>query len=132
MEKTMSMTTATKQNRGGRPLGAYGARRRQQELFERLCRAYAAEFFSGAPNEIERGLIRQAVGLQITVERLQADDLAGKDVDRDQIIRLNSEHRRVVASLRRKGEQAKPAGPSIQDILAEMAEATDDEEAEAS
>jgi hypothetical protein len=76
--------------------------------------AYSAEL-GDVISEPDRALVAQAAGLQLTIERLQSDDLAGKDVDRDQIIRLASELRRTTAALKGRADKAKPAH---QDALA--------------
>ena len=48
--------------------------------------------------------------MQLTVERVQADAVAGlKAVDADQLVRLSSELRRLLGALQVGAEQNKPA-----------------------
>jgi hypothetical protein len=119
---TMTAEVKTCRNRGGRPVGAFGVRRRRQERFAHLKEAYSAEL-GGHLTEPEKALVSQISGLQLRIEQMQAAIVAGDDVDADQVIRLSSEHRRLLTSLRRKAEQHKPAPPTIDDLI----DALDDE-----
>jgi hypothetical protein len=83
-----------------------------------LLESYAAEL-GGDLSESELGLVRQAVALQLEAERLQADIVAGADIDRDVLIRVSSEARRALAALRGKAEKNKPTGPSLHEYLAQ-------------
>ena len=47
-------------------------------------------------NHSERATVRQVASLQVHVETLQARIVAGQDVDGDMLIRLTSEHRRLL------------------------------------
>ena len=64
--------------------------------------------------ESEHALIRQAASLVVQAERLQADVVNGRRVDPDELIRLTSESRRALASIRKR-EQPKP---QLSDYLA--------------
>ena len=68
--------------------------------FKHLVRAYEAEL-AGEPSESQRGLVRQIATIQIQIERIQADIVAGlRVVDSDEVIRLSSEHRRLLTALK--------------------------------
>jgi hypothetical protein len=136
MEHSIMQTLATRKPRPRRLRYAAGValprdldgRSVTGRRFKALCKSFADEFFGGSPNEIERGLIRQAVGLQIAIERLQAADLAGQDTDFDQIIRLSSELRRALAALKAGADKAKPTGAAaLKEFLAAKAAAAEDE-----
>jgi hypothetical protein len=86
--------------------------------FRGLCEAFETELGGGQLSETERGMVRQAAGLQLRLEQLQGEIVEGRDVNADEIIRLSSEHRRVLSALRLKGAKNKPAGPTLQDYLA--------------
>jgi hypothetical protein len=70
--------------------------------------------------------------LQVHIEALQARVVAGEAVDADQLIRLNSEHRRLLSALHKKAEVNKPAAStSLHDYIAEhYGKATDAAEAD--
>jgi hypothetical protein len=82
--------------------------------FRFLVGAYSSEV-GPSLNESEKATIRQVASLQVHIEALQARIVAGQDVDADQLIRRNSEHRRLLSALHKKAEASKPAG---QDPLA--------------
>jgi hypothetical protein len=65
--------------------------------FTFLVQSYSAEL-GGALGEPERTLVKQLAALQIKIEQMQAAIIGGTDVDADQIIRLSSEHRRLLAT----------------------------------
>ena len=78
-----------------------------------------------APNSAEaspnKALIQQIAAMQLRIEQLQTAIVEGRDVDADQIIRLSSEHRRLLTSLRGKVAKNKPAAESIADYMARKA-----------
>jgi hypothetical protein len=68
--------------------------------------------------------------MQLRIEQLQAAIVEGRDVDADQIIRLSSEHRRLLTSLRGKAAENKPAGPDLASYLAQAYPKADAEPAD--
>jgi hypothetical protein len=64
----------------------------------------------------------QAAAIQIRCEELQLEIVEGRDVDPDLLVRLSSENRRLLAGLGAKAVQAKPAAPTIHDLMAELHE----------
>jgi hypothetical protein len=62
--------------------------------FTRLIRAYSAELGDNL-NEPDRALIRQVCSLQLRIEQLDDRD----DASADEVIRLSSEHRRLLTAL---------------------------------
>ena len=91
--------------------------------FRVLVEGFALELGGGALSEPERGLIAQTAAVQIQCEQLQRAIVEGREVDADMLVRLSSEHRRLLSSLRAKAEKAKPTGPSVEDLFAVEAEA---------
>ena len=73
---------------------------------------------SGRLSKPEKALVQQIAAMQIRIEQLQAAIVEGSDVDPDQIIRLSSEHRRRLNTLRAKAGQRQPDGPSVEDLFA--------------
>ena len=87
--------------------------------FRYLVNAYSAELGDGI-TELERATVRQAATVRIEIERLQAALLKGDSIDSDMVIRLSSEHRRLLNSLRRKAEANRPSGPTnLAELLAQ-------------
>jgi hypothetical protein len=108
--------------------GSVDLRSSSGRRFAHLVRSYTAEL-GGEPSESQQSLVRQAASIQIRIEQLQADIVGGhRNVDSDEIIRLSSEHRRLVTGLQRHAEQNKPAGPSLQDYLMARAASKAEEE----
>jgi hypothetical protein len=85
--------------------------------YRSLLDSYAEEL-GGRLTEPEKALVQQIASMQIRIEQLQAAIVEGRDVDADQIIRLSSEHRRLLTSLRGKAAENRPAGPNLQSFLA--------------
>lgn len=88
--------------------------------FRHLVQQYSAELGQDL-GEVDQGMVRQAAAISVHAERLQAAIVAGQDVDADQVIRLSSECRRILASLRSKAPNGNPTGPSLAQYLAERA-----------
>ena len=87
--------------------------------YRHLVAAYAGELGDQA-SEVDRGLIAQAAALAVYIERLQRDIVEGRDVSADEVVRLSSEHRRLLTSLRKKAAATKPAGPTnLAELLAQ-------------
>jgi hypothetical protein len=78
-----------------------------------LIRAYSAEL-GGNLAEADKALVRQVSSLQVRIEQLD-----GREVAADEIIRLSSEHRRLLTALRSRATKAKPAAPGLQDYIRE-------------
>jgi hypothetical protein len=86
--------------------------------FRDLTESYAAEL-GDELTEADRGIIQQAAAVQIACEELQMALVEGRDIDSDMLIRLSSEHRRLLAGLGAKAANNKPAaGPSIDELFA--------------
>jgi hypothetical protein len=86
--------------------------------YRALLDSYCGEL-GGVLTEPEKALVQQIASMQLRIEQLQAAIVEGRDVDADQIIRLSSEHRRLLTSLRGKAAENKPpAGPSLDDLFA--------------
>jgi hypothetical protein len=91
-----------------------GARR-----FRDLTRAFADELGGDATlTETERATVRQAAALTVHAERIQTAIVKGEAVDEDALVRVSSEARRLLTSLRRRSVAKKPAGPTLAQYLA--------------
>jgi hypothetical protein len=75
--------------------------------YRSLLDSYGAEL-GGNLTEADKALIQQIAAMQLRIEQLQAAIVEGLDVDADQIIRLSSEHRRLLTTLRGKVGKNKP------------------------
>jgi len=85
--------------------------------YRSLLDSYTAEL-GDRLTEPEKALVQQIASMQLRIEQLQTAIVEGADVDADQIIRLSSEHRRLLTTLRGKAGKNKPAGPTIADYVA--------------
>jgi hypothetical protein len=97
----------------GRTVGA----KRYRELVEQL----SAELGGGPLSVIDTGLIRTAAAISLRIESLQVAIVTGAPTDDDEIVRLSSEHRRILSTLRAKASKRKPASPTLADYLARKA-----------
>jgi hypothetical protein len=61
-------------------------------------------------------LVKQAAALALRAESMQADIVSGEAVDHDSLIRLSSEARRILSSIKRRAE--KPKAPAIHKYIA--------------
>jgi hypothetical protein len=77
--------------------------------FSFLVQSYSAEL-GDVLTEPELALVKQVASLQLKIEQMQGLIIEGADVDADAVIRLSSEHRRLLATLKGKSDKAKP-GP---------------------
>ncbi len=64
-------------------------------------------------------MIRQAATL-LGAEQLQAAVVAGLPVDADELIRLSSEARRILAGLQRRSSVTEPQEPTLAEYLASL------------
>ena len=100
-----SVTNRSAVSNGNRLLEGIDGRSTTARRFRDLCKTYELE--AGGPiTEVERGLIRQAAGLSVHAERLQADVVNGKTVNADEMIRTTSEIRRILETIRTQGCEA--------------------------
>jgi hypothetical protein len=94
--------------------------------FTFLVQSYSAEL-GDVLTEPELALVKQVAILQIKIEQMQGLIIGGADVDADAVIRLSSEHRRLLATLKGKADQTKPApDDALQRYLAEHYSKPDD------
>jgi len=63
-----------------------------------LIRAYESEV-GGTLSELERGLVRQAAAVSLKCELMQEALVRGEKTNTDELIRLSSEARRVMAAI---------------------------------
>jgi hypothetical protein len=90
--------------------------------FADLCRAYErqAREAGGDLSVVGRTMIRQAASLTVMCEKLQADQLNGKEISIDDLVRASSEIRRILAVVTGKPTRNQAAAPSaLEAYLAE-------------
>jgi hypothetical protein len=85
----------------GIPLPRIDLRTVSAMRYWQLLDCYSAEL-GGRLTEPEKALVQQIAAMQIGIEKLQEQIVEGCDVSADEIIRLSSEHRRLLSSLRGK------------------------------
>jgi hypothetical protein len=96
------------------------ARRYRDLLADMACDLGGAANLSTA----ELAILRQAAGLVLRSEQIQADVVNGRPVDADEAVRLANASARLLAALRSKqGQRNKPATMSLRDRLAAEAQA---------
>jgi len=88
--------------------------------------------FGGNISELERDLIHQAAGLTLRAEQLQGAIVRGEPISNDELVRISSTAKRLLETIRAKADKRKPAGPTLQEYLAQRAQkAADTSESEA-
>ena len=91
--------------------------------YRALVQQFSLELGGGALSAVDAGLIRQAAAIMLQVEKMQAHIVDGLDVDPDLIIRLTSEHRRLLEILKGKGSKRSESSAvdDLQSYLANQA-----------
>jgi hypothetical protein len=79
--------------------------------FRELVKAYAAEI-GGELSVVDRELVRTAAAIGVRSEVLQAKIIAGEAISGDEAIRLASESRRILESIRSRSPKNKPDAPT--------------------
>ncbi len=106
---------------GKRLLEGVDGRSAPARRYRDLIAAFTADL-GGEANltEADRQLIRQAAGLSVRAEKLQADIVNGCDVDSDLLVRISNAAARLLGAVRRdRGKNDAPSGPtSLSDYLA--------------
>jgi len=95
--------------------------------YRRLVAAYSRELGLEL-TEPDKALVGQIASLQLRIEQLQSAIVAGHDVSTDELIRLSSEHRRLLTGLRGRAEKNMPAAPSLAEFLAQRAAQSEEED----
>jgi hypothetical protein len=81
-----------------------------------LCRAFEREAREAGAADIStvgKTLIRQAASLTMRCEELQAAQLKGKKISIDDLVRMTSEIRRILAAVTGKQARNQAAAPSL-------------------
>jgi hypothetical protein len=102
---------------GGVELPRTDGRTIAAKRYRALVEHFTHELGGGTLSAVDAGLVRQAAALSLRIEQLQASIVSGEPVNNDETVRLSSEHRRILASLRSRVAKNKP-GPSLADWLA--------------
>src|ERR1700733_14290981 len=87
--------------------------------FRDLVAAFSEGF--GEVTEADKALIKTAATLALKMELLQADLVAGKEVDADQLIRLAGTSKRALAAVSAKAIDRKPVTETLQGYMARKA-----------
>ena len=104
-----SRTNRSRITNGTRLLAGVDGRSATARRFRDLIVDLVAEVGDGLSTS-EFGLIRQAAAMTLHAELLQASIVRGEAVSADELIRLSSEARRILASLRRRGPAKSRSG----------------------
>ncbi|MGO9701242.1 MAG: hypothetical protein ACLPX7_18480 [Xanthobacteraceae bacterium] len=107
---------------GSRLLDGVDGRRSSARRFRDLIADLARDEFGGSEglSIAELGLLRQAAALTLQAEQLQAAVVRGETVNADELVRVSSESRRVLAAMRqsKRAVQRKPAVETLSEYLA--------------
>jgi hypothetical protein len=106
------VTNGTRTLIGVKGSSKYGRR------FRDLIDAFSKEI-GGGLTQFEMSMVKQAAALAIQGEQMQAAIINGEPVNSDDLIRLSSEVRRILAEIAGKAGKRKPAGPRMSQLLAE-------------
>ncbi len=82
--------------------------------YAELCEQFATEVGAASLTATGRMLVKQAASLSLRCEQMQLDIVRGKPVDVDTTIRLTSEVRRILGTIRAKAA-SDATGPSALD-----------------
>jgi len=116
--------------RGGTLLPRVDGRLLAARRYRTLVETFEAELGAGPLSAVDREMVRQAAAIALRAEELQTAIVAGHDVDTDDVVRLSSECRRILAGLKAKADKSKPTGPTFQEFVSSLAaEGTDAPEA---
>ena len=116
-----------RRTRGGTELPRIDHRSVTARRFRALIDGFERDLGGGPLSVDDQTLIKQAAHLVLANERLQAEIASGQPVDADALVRVNSEARRAVSALRARTAKNRPAaGPSIDELFAVSAEASDE------
>jgi hypothetical protein len=120
---TPSYKRRSRHTLGGIELPRCDGRTVAAKRFSALVQQFSDELGGGTLSAVDAGLVRQAAALSLRIEQLQAAIVSGEPVNNDETVRLSSEHRRILASLRSRATKNRPAGATaLQDYLARKAE----------
>jgi hypothetical protein len=123
--KTRSAITS-----GTRSFDGVDARSRHGRRFNDLCRAYEKEA-GGSLSVTGKTLVRQAATLSLRCELMQAEMLRGRKVKIDDLVRMSSEVRRILAAVGIKTAAMKPAAETLDQYLARTYPAKPEQPADA-
>jgi len=97
-----------RRTRAGAALPRVDGRLRSSRRFKELVETFAKEA-GGILSEVDQTLLQQAASLTLAAEMMSADVVGGKPVDADALVRVNSEARRLLETLRAKTEKNRPS-----------------------
>jgi len=117
--KPASATVRSRVSNRSRILPGVDSRSATARRFRDICRSYEFEA-GGDVSEVERDLIRQAAGLVVRGEQMQAALIRGEAVD--ELVRISSTAKRLLETIRVKADMRKPSGSDLlQQYLADKA-----------
>ena len=93
---TAAATRRQRYTRTGMPLPRADGRTRSSRRFRQLIEAFTAELGGGDLSEIKLAQLRQLATLTLRAELMSASIVKGDAVDGDELIRINSEIRRLL------------------------------------
>jgi hypothetical protein len=120
--KPTSATVRSRVSNRSRILPGVDGRSATARRFRDICRSYELEA-GGDVSEVERDLIRQAAGLVVRGEQMQAALIRGEPVNNDELVRISSTAKRLLETIRAKADKRKPARPTFSEYIASVASA---------
>jgi hypothetical protein len=107
-----------RRTRGGIMLPRFDGRTLAARRYKEIIQNLEAEVGTDL-SEADRGLIKTAGVLELRHEQMEAALMRGELIDNDELIRIASERRRILAKLRSKVVKNKPpAGPTLDELFA--------------
>jgi hypothetical protein len=93
--------------------------------FRDLIESFSTDL--GELSEADMAMVRTAATLTLKMELIQADLVAGKEVESDQLIRMAGTVRRSLAAISAKAAAKKPSGPTLAEYWSSKADDEGDE-----
>jgi hypothetical protein len=110
--KPTSGTARSRVSNRSRILPGVDGRSATARRFRDICRSYELEAGDNV-TEVERDPIRQAAGLVVRGEQMQAALIRGEPVNNDELVRISSTAKRLLETIRAKADKRKPSGPDL-------------------
>ena len=118
--KSTSPTVRSRVSNRSRILAGVDGRSATARRFRDICRHELEA--GGNVTEVQRDLIRQAAGLVVRGEQMQAALIRGEPVNNDELVRISSTAKRLLETIRAKADKRKPSGQGLlQQYLADKA-----------
>lgn len=120
MTAPISTSNRSAVTNGTQMLQGIDGRSPEARRYRDLCREYIAELGGDqSVTEARRALVRQAAGVAVAAEQMQAKIVRGEDIDAEQLVRLSNLQSRLLRQLGIGGSKPAAKPKSLADYLAE-------------